>query len=159
MIPPPITSIRFGTAGSSSAPVESTIRGSSGSGRPPSFSSTTCEPAAMIALSKRTTFFSPVLSCAVPVVISTSTWCGSRNCPTPRTISTLRAFAIPARPPVSLPTTLPFQPRRRSRSNCGAPNTTPCSASAFASSLTAATCSSAFDGMQPTLRHTPPSVA
>ena len=112
----------------------------------------------MIACSNRTTFFAPVFACAGPSVSSTSTWCGSRNWPTPRTTSTLRALAMPARPPVSLPTTLSFQPRSLSRSTCGAPNAMPCSASVFVSSITAATCSSAFDGMQPTLRHTPPSV-
>ena len=63
----------------------------------------------MIACAKRTTFFAPVFACAGPSVTSTSTWCGSRNWPTPRTTSTLRAFAMPARPPVSLPTTLSFE--------------------------------------------------
>ena len=40
----------------------------------------------------------------------------------------------------------------------GAPKLTPCAAIASASSITAAACSSALDGMQPTLRQTPPSV-
>ncbi len=155
MMPPPITSIRFGTDARSSAPVESSTRGSSGMNG----SRTTCEPAAMIACANFTTFLAPDFACPVPSVTSTSTWCASRNWPTPRTTSTLRDFAMPARPPVSLPTTLSFQPRSLTRSTCGAPNAMPCSASDSASSITAATCSSAFDGMQPTLRHTPPSCA
>ena len=77
----------------------------------------------------------------------------------PRTTSTLRAFAMPVRPPVSLPTTLSFHAASFARSIFGSPNAMPCSASVFASSTTAAMCSNAFDGMQPTLRHTPPSVA
>ena len=67
-MPPPITSMRLGTVASASAPVESTIRGSSGTNG----SRTAIEPAAMIAFSKRTTFLSPVLSCPSPVVSSTS---------------------------------------------------------------------------------------
>jgi hypothetical protein len=52
MMPPPMTSMRFGTWRSSSAPVESTMRGSSGT----KGSFTTAEPAAMIAFWKATTF-------------------------------------------------------------------------------------------------------
>ena len=77
MMPPPITSIRLGLLRSSSAPVESTMRGSSGRNG----SRTAWLPAAMIACSKRSTFFSPVLSCASPVVTSTSTWWSSRKAP------------------------------------------------------------------------------
>ncbi len=153
-MPPPITSMRFGTEASSSARVESITRGSSGM----KGSRTTCEPAAMIAFPNFTTFFAPVFAWPGPSVSSTSRWCGSRNCPIPRTTSTLRAFAIPASPPVSLPTTFDFHARSLSRSTCGAPNAMPCSAIALVSSITAATWSSAFEGMQPTLRHTPPSV-
>ena len=69
MMPPPMTSIRFGTDASSSARVESSTRGSSGMNG----SRTTCEPAAMIACSKRTTFFAPVFACPGPSVTSTST--------------------------------------------------------------------------------------
>jgi hypothetical protein len=41
----------------------------------------------------------------------------------------------------------------------GAPKSTPRSAMWLTSSMTAATCSSALEGMQPTFRHTPPRVA
>ena len=68
-MPPPITSIRFGIALSSSAPVESTTRGSSGMNG----SFTAWLPAAMIAFWKRMVFFAPVLSWPVPDVSSTST--------------------------------------------------------------------------------------
>ncbi len=60
--------LRESTA-SSSAPVESTTRGSSGMNG----SFTAWLPAAMIAFSKRMTFFAPVLSCPVPDVSATST--------------------------------------------------------------------------------------
>ena len=40
-----------------------------------------------------------------------------------------------------------------------APNLMPWSGRCLTSSITEAVCSSAFDGMQPTFRHTPPSVA
>ncbi|MCY1367005.1 hypothetical protein D9M69_539190 [compost metagenome] len=100
-MPPPMTSILLGTSGSSSAPVESTMRGSSGMNG----SFTAWLPAAMIAFSKRITVFLPVLRLPSPSVSSTSMWCGSRKLPMPRTTCTLRALAMPARPPVSLPTT------------------------------------------------------
>ena len=154
MIPPPITSIRFGTACSSSAPVESTTRGSSGMNG----SFTACEPAAMMAFANRTTVFSPVGAWPGPDVNCTSRWFGPTKRPTPRTVVTLRVFAMPLRPPVSLPTTLALCARSLPRSIFGAPNSTPSAAKCAASSITAATCSSAFDGMQPTFRHTPPSV-
>ena len=46
----------------------------------------------------------------------------------PCTTSTLRAFAMPARPPVNLLTTPSLQPRSLSRSIFGLPNVMPCSA-------------------------------
>ena len=52
-MPPPTTSMRFGMLLSSSAPVESTTRSSSGM----KGSFTACEPAAMMALANLTTFF------------------------------------------------------------------------------------------------------
>ena len=52
-MPPPMTSMRFGMPFSSSAPVESTTRSSSGM----KGSFTACEPAAMMALANFTTFF------------------------------------------------------------------------------------------------------
>ncbi len=108
-MPPPMTSILFGCVRSSSAPVESTMRGSSGRNG----SRTDCEPAAMIAWSNFTTFFAPSGS-------ATSRWCGSTNVPTPVTTSTLRILAMPARPPVSLPTTLSLCARSFARSTLGA---------------------------------------
>ena len=57
-MPPPMTSIRFGIDASSSAPVESSTRGSSGMNG----SRTTCEPAAMIACANFTTFLAPVFA-------------------------------------------------------------------------------------------------
>ena len=155
MMPPPTISIRFGIAASARAPVESTMRGSCGAnGR-----RIACEPAAMIAWRKRTVVVLPVVSLPSPVVAATASVCASTKLPTPRTTRTLRDLAMPATPPESLPTTLSRQARNFARSNVGAPKSTPCAASARASSVTAATCSSAFDGMQPTLRQTPPSAA
>ncbi len=90
MIPPPMTSIRFGTSFSSRASVESHTRGSSCGingnwiGR---------EPAAMIALSKLIT--------VLPFSPSTSRVLAPVNLPRPLTTFTLRPLAIPARPPVS----------------------------------------------------------
>ena len=55
---PPITSMRFGWVSSSSAPVESTTRGSSGMNG----SFTACEPAAMMHFWNLTTLVSPVVS-------------------------------------------------------------------------------------------------
>ncbi len=154
-MPPPITSIVFGRARNSRAPVESTTRASSGRNG----SRTGWLPAAMTALSKRTTCFSPLRSWPSPRVISTSRWFGSRKRPTPRTTWTLRAFAMPASPPVIRPTTFSFQARSLSRSICGSPKPMPWAANDRASSMTPAACRSAFDGMQPTLRQTPPRVA
>ncbi|MNT18322.1 hypothetical protein D3C86_1631760 [compost metagenome] len=68
MMPPPITSILLGMSGSSSAPVESTMRGSSGTNG----SFTAWLPAAMIAFSKRITVFLPVVALASPSVSCTS---------------------------------------------------------------------------------------
>ena len=114
---------------------------------------TASEPAAMMARAKPIVVVPPAAS-------STLTWLASMNRPVPVTTVTLRILAICARPPVSLPTTLFLcatqlgaidrrraEARRRPSSKCAT------------SSITAATCSSAFDGMQPTLRQTPPSVA
>src|SRR5579864_6040355 len=56
MMPPPTTSMRLGIDGSSSAPVESTTRGSFGMNG--SFIASL--PAAMIALSKRIVFFAAI---------------------------------------------------------------------------------------------------
>ncbi len=85
-----------------------------------------------------------------------SAW-GPVNFPSPVTTSTFRALAIIETPPLSLPTTLFFQTRSFSISTRASPKETPCADSARASSIRLATCSSAFEGMQPTLRQTPPS--
>ena len=53
-------------------------------------------------------------------------------------------------------TTPSFQARSLSMSICGAPKLMPCAAMAWLSSMTLAACSRAFEGMQPTLRQTPP---
>ena len=58
---------------------------------------------------------------------------------------------------MSFLTTLSFQPRRPSTSTFGLANFTPKWPISSASEMTLAACSSAFDGMQPTLRQTPPS--
>src|SRR5205085_1419100 len=141
MIPPPITSSLRGTPRSSNAPVESTMRGSWG--RKGSFAA--CDPAAMIALLNRMER-SPARSSLGPV-----------NLPSAVTTSTLRILAIEATPPLSLATTLSFQARSFSNSSFGSPKEMPWEESAFASSITAATWSRALEGMQPTLRQTPPS--
>ena len=63
------------------------------------------------------------------------------------------------KPCVNLPTTsFAFQWRIFSKSILGSPKVTPCSAVSSASVMTLAVCKSAFDGIQPTLRHTPPKV-
>ena len=59
-MPPPMTSSRFGWLRSSSAPVESTMRGSSG--RNGSFAA--CEPAATIAEANLTTWRPSLISTA-----------------------------------------------------------------------------------------------
>ncbi len=148
MIPPPITSIRFGMPPSSSAPVESTSRGSS-YGKPGMRA--TEEPAAMMQCSNAMRFW--------PSGVCTSIVFGDSNLPTPCTTVTLRCLARLTRPFVSLPTTDSFQPRSLSTSNFGAPNAMPWWLISSTSVTTLAACSSAFDGMQPTLRQTPPSDA
>ncbi len=144
-MPPPITS-RLGGRSSSSAPVESITRGSSG--RPGS--RTDSDPAAMMHCWKLTTCPAP------PSSILSS--CGDAKVAVPCTTVTLRCRARFFSPPVRRPTTESFHSRSLPASICGAPKRMPCSAIACASSMTRAACSSAFDGMQPTFRQTPPSV-
>ena len=82
---------------------------------------TACEPAAMIALLEAHDLL------AVRRCRSTSTSCGLDELADARAPpSTLRIFAIAARPPVSLPTTLFLCARSLARSIFGAPNATPC---------------------------------
>ncbi len=145
-MPPPSISMRFGAKRISSAAVESQMRGSDGM-KP---GATGSEPAATIALAKRTV--------RGPSAVSTRSVFGEVNAPSPVTTVTLRWRARPVRPVVRRLTTESFQSRIAFRSMVGGPNDTPCAAIAAASSMTLATCSSALDGMQPTLRQTPPSV-
>ena len=70
---------------------------------------------------------------------------------------TLRWRDSPARPPVSRATTPSFQARSASRSMVGAANESPFRLISLVSAITFAACSNALLGMQPTLRHTPPS--
>ena len=88
-----------------------------------------------------------------------SSWFGAVNLPMPRTTVTLRCLARPARPPVSFLTTPSFQPRSLSMSTCGAAKEIPCSPMSSLSAITLAACRRALEGMQPTLRQTPPRVA
>ena len=87
-----------------------------------------------------------------------SSVCGPTNLASPRSTSTLRCLASTASPLVSLVTTRFFQARsllaidRRRREHDAAADMS------AASSITLAACKSAFDGMQPTFRHTPPSI-
>ncbi len=139
-MPPPMTSSRSGMLSISSAPVESMIRSSSGRNG----SVAASEPEAMMQCSKPTT--------VSPTLIEF----GLVNSPVPRTTWTLRCLARFSRPPVNRPTTSFFHARRWSRSIVGLPNEMPDSDSSSASVKTFAVCRSALDGMQPTLRHTPP---
>ena len=109
------------------------------------------EPAAIIALSKEIV--------VVPLSPVTSSVLLPVNLPKPCTNSTLRIFDIPLNPLVNWLTTLSFQSRTLSKSIFGSPNDTPWLDKCFASLITFATCSNAFDGIQPTLRHTPPKLA
>ena len=131
----------------SRAPVESMTRGSSCgmNGRV-----TGSEPAAMIAASNDTVVVEPSGA-------ATETMFGEVKVPVPTRVWTLRCLARPVSPPVSRVTTLSFQPRRASRSMVGAGKASPAWVISLVSAMTLAACSSALDGMQPTLRHTPPS--
>ena len=108
-MPPPMTSSRSGMPSTSSAPVESMIRSSSGRNG----SDAASEPAAMMQCSKPTT------------VSPTSIVFGPVNSPVPRTTWTLRCLASDSRPPVSLPTTPFFHSRTLSTSIFGASNVMP----------------------------------
>ena len=141
MIPPPMTSSRFGIDAGDRAPVESMIRGSSG--RPGSVAA--CEPAAMMQ-------FSNVISRS-----PTRSEFGPVNLPDAVDDLDLALLGEPVEPPVSRSTTDAFHPSSASRSTFGLPNVTPCAAISSASAITRAACSSALEGMQPTFRHTPPS--
>src|SRR4051812_22927849 len=75
----------------------------------------------------------------------------------PPITSTFLPLATPASPRASLPITRSlFHLRSGSSEIRGSPKSTPNSLARSASLSTAATCSSAFDGMQPSKRHAPP---
>ena len=73
--------------------------------------------------------------------------------------STLRCLESTPRPPVSFLTTPSFHDRRRARSILGSENSTPQFLAWRDSSINLATCSRAFEGMQPRYRQTPPGFA
>ena len=108
------------------------------------------EPQAMIACSNPTT--------VLPSSPATSRWLGEAKVPYPVTTLTLRCLARPARPLVSRPTTDSFQARSLSRSTAGSGKVRPCSAISLVSAITLAAWSRALEGMQPTLRQTPPRI-
>ena len=147
-MPPPMTSIRFGMPSSSSAPVESMTRGSSCGMKG---SVTGSEPAAMMHWSKVTVFApsSPFDRDRVRAGEGADALDHRRPCAPWRGRRGRRSACL---------TTLSFQPRRPSTSTFGLANFTPKWPISSASEMTLAACSSAFDGMQPTLRQTPPSV-
>ena len=98
------------------------------------------------------------MQCSKAIAVpSTSTVWSEVKLAVPVTTSTLRCRASPSSPPVSFPTTSSFQPRSLSTSISGSPNFSPKPAASSASAATRAAWSRAFEGMQPTLRHTPPS--
>lgn len=103
----------------------------------------------MIAASKPTV-------CVDSSATSTRSCLGEAKNPRPRIVVTWRCRANPARPPVSRRTTASFQDRSRSMSMSGAAKCSPCSIISCVSASTLAACSSALEGMHPTLRHTPP---
>ena len=109
-MPPPTTRSRRGTTGNSSAPVEFTTRGSSGS----IGNATGEEPAATMALAKVTSRVPP--SCR-----ATESVFGPVKCPMPRTTSTFRCRAIWASPSVRRRTVPALKVRSFSRSTVGAP--------------------------------------
>ena len=147
-MPPPTTSRRRGTSVSRRAPVESTIRGSS---HGKSGSRTGFDPTAMIACSNPTRR-------VPPSGVATARTRGPSNRPIPCNTSILRRFARPASPPVRRWTTPSFQASSFAASTAGAAKSTPRTPSSAAAVIASAVLSSALEGMQPTLRQTPPRV-
>ena len=94
----------------------------------------------------------------MPSLVAASIMLGEVNVPVPSTTVTLRPFAIEPRPLVSLLMTDSFQPRSLSMSTLALPKLMPLCSISSASVMTLAACSNALDGMQPTLRQTPPNV-
>ena len=72
---------------------------------------------------------------------------------------TLRCLASAFKPPVNLSTMLVFQLSILRISISGCENLTPWSAMSAASLMMCAVCNSAFDGIQPTFKQTPPILA
>jgi hypothetical protein len=144
-MPPPMTS-RLSGRSSSSAPVESMMRGSSGSpGR-----RTGSDPTAM-------THWAKLTRRADPSAVTSSSW-GEVNFASPRITVTLRWRASASSPFVRRATTESFHSRslvRRSRARRSGCHARPWRARPRSR---VAACRSALDGMQPTFRHTPPSV-
>ena len=101
----------LGTSFNLSASVEFQIRGSSCGINGNSIGR---EPAAIIALSNLIVVGCPSRSRATKVL-------GSVNAAKPSTTVTLRAFAIPAKPPVNLATTASLPARTSSKSILGSP--------------------------------------
>jgi hypothetical protein len=145
MYPPPTTSRRFGTSGSSSAVVESRTFGLSIDTFGTFVGS---EPVAM--MTKSVSIF-----CCPPEVSTLNVFASTKDA-RPWTKFTLRDFASSPRPPVCFLTTASFQERSLSMSMVGVGKDTPKASACFASSSTLAACNSAFEGMQPRNVHTPP---
>src|SRR6266850_968354 len=132
-------------SGSSSAAVESTMR-SEASSRPGRRDGS--EPVATIACLKRTFWGSSP---------STRSSRELSNTARPPITSTPLPLATDASPRASRPTTRSaFHLRSGSSETRGSPNSTPISRARPASSISAATCSSALEGMQPSQRQAPP---
>ena len=107
------------------------------------------EPVATMACLKRT--FRSVSPTSIRSVLESS------KTPRPPITSTPLAFATAASPRASLPTTRScFHFRSGSSEMRGSPKSTPNSLARSASLRTAATCSSALLGMQPSKRQAPP---
>jgi hypothetical protein len=107
MMPPPITSMRFGVERSSSAPVESTTRGSSGRNGSRTAFGAGGDDALLEGRACRTRPRRHLMGVGV------------RNLPVPRRPSTLRCLASASGPLVSRRRRLFFQPRSLSRSMAG----------------------------------------
>ena len=141
--------MRFGTETSANAPVEETMRASSIS---TPFSGMTSDPVAI------TTCVAVTVSIpASPTMLSV---CASTNCALPFSQSILFFLNRYATPSVLALTTLSLNPCIRSSCSSTPETDTPIwSRWFFARSYFSDDCSSAFEGMQPILRHVPPSVA
>ena len=100
------------------------------------------DPVAMIACSNCTVSSPPATS-------FTRSECASSIDANPRRYCTFRLFASSPVPFVSRATTWSLNARSLLRSIAGSPNVMPHASACLASATSFATCSSAFDGMQP----------